>query len=341
MYRHCIYCSADLGANEAIEHFPVGRQVAFDAEKGRLWAVCGRCARWNLAPIEERWEAVEEAEKRFHDTRLRVQRENIGLARLPDGTRLVRVGPALAGELAAWRYGETLQARRKRYLTMAAVGMVAPVALTSLFIAGVIGSGASSFMGVYGIIRDQIDGRRKLYELPAHEGRSEPIFIQRRHMAGARLSAGREGEPQVELPHAPGHHGKTQLVVRGEEARRLLERTLVLMNANGARRSQVDTAVNALHRAGSAEDFIAGAAREGRALVAAAPAKSFRVYRDPRQRDPLDRTGALALEMVLHEAHERRALEGELALLEAAWREAEQIAAIADRLAMAPQPQQG
>ena len=62
MYRHCIYCSADLGSNEAIEEFPVGRTVAVDAAKGRLWAVCARCARWTLAPLEERWEAVEAAE---------------------------------------------------------------------------------------------------------------------------------------------------------------------------------------------------------------------------------------------------------------------------------------
>ncbi|MND09423.1 hypothetical protein D3C83_327310 [compost metagenome] len=39
--------------------------------------------RWNLAPIEERWEPVEEAEKRFRDARLRVHSENIGLAKLP------------------------------------------------------------------------------------------------------------------------------------------------------------------------------------------------------------------------------------------------------------------
>jgi hypothetical protein len=34
--------------------------------------------------------------------------------------------------------------------------------------------------------------------------------------------------------------------------------------------------------------------------------------------------------MALHEEAERRAMEGELALLEAAWRDAEEIAAIAD-----------
>jgi hypothetical protein len=40
----------------------------------------------------------------------------------------------------------------------------------------------------------------------------------------------------------------------------------------------------------------------------------------------------LALEMAANEDSERRAMEGELAELEAAWREAEEIAAIADNL---------
>jgi len=40
----------------------------------------------------------------------------------------------------------------------------------------------------------------------------------------------------------------------------------------------------------------------------------------------------LALEMASHEESERRAMQGELALLEAAWRQAEEIAKIADNL---------
>ncbi|MYE17206.1 MAG: hypothetical protein F4Y07_12070 [Gemmatimonadetes bacterium] len=40
----------------------------------------------------------------------------------------------------------------------------------------------------------------------------------------------------------------------------------------------------------------------------------------------------LALELALHEEQERRALEGELWILEKAWKEAEEIAAIADSL---------
>ena len=40
----------------------------------------------------------------------------------------------------------------------------------------------------------------------------------------------------------------------------------------------------------------------------------------------------LAVEMAVNEENERRALEGELALLELEWKDAEEIAAIADRL---------
>lgn len=115
MYRHCIFCAGALGANDSIEEFPVGRALAFDGWRGRLWVICPRCKRWNLAPIELRWEAVERAEKIFRDTALKVQAERIGLAELRDGTRLVRVGDAVPGELAAWRYGRELRARRWRF----------------------------------------------------------------------------------------------------------------------------------------------------------------------------------------------------------------------------------
>ena len=33
MYSTCIFCKNSLGANEAIEQFPVGRRLAFDAKR--------------------------------------------------------------------------------------------------------------------------------------------------------------------------------------------------------------------------------------------------------------------------------------------------------------------
>ena len=106
MYSTCLFCHDSLGRNDAIEHFPVGRRLAFDGAKGRLWVVCRKCERWNLTPLEERWEAIEECERAFRDTKLRVSTDHIGLARLKEGLELVRIGEPQRPEMAAWRYGD-------------------------------------------------------------------------------------------------------------------------------------------------------------------------------------------------------------------------------------------
>src|SRR5881227_259069 len=118
MYAHCIFCHSSLGTNTVIETFPVGRRLAFDAAKGRLWAVCRKCERWNLTPLEERWEAVEDCERRFRAARKRVSTENIGLARLDEGLELVRIGEPLRPEVAAWRYGDQFGRRRRRAIVV-------------------------------------------------------------------------------------------------------------------------------------------------------------------------------------------------------------------------------
>jgi hypothetical protein len=84
-----------------------------DAVKGRLWVVCKQCERWNLTPLDERWEAIEQAERQFSAAKQRVSTENIGLTRLNDGTELVRIGEPLRPEYAAWRYGDQFGRRRQ------------------------------------------------------------------------------------------------------------------------------------------------------------------------------------------------------------------------------------
>src|SRR5215211_1905655 len=110
MYRSCLWCNASLGHNELLPSFPVGCRFAFDARKGRLWVICPHCDRWNLTPLDERWEAIEQCERLFRGTRLRWSTDRIGLAQLAEGRGidLVRVGDALRPELAAWRYGRML-----------------------------------------------------------------------------------------------------------------------------------------------------------------------------------------------------------------------------------------
>src|SRR3954468_20154135 len=143
MYATCLFCQKDLGRNESLETFPVGRRLAFDAAKGRLWVVCPHCERWNLSPLEERWEAIEQAERFYRDTRKRVATDNIGLAKLRDGTTLVRIGTPMRPEFAAWRYGDQFGRRRNRQLLIAGGGIVA--------LAGVLIGGASVAGGVGGL----------------------------------------------------------------------------------------------------------------------------------------------------------------------------------------------
>src|SRR5471032_1178385 len=150
MYSTCLFCHSSLGANEAIEHFPVGRRLAFDASRGRLWVVCQKCERWNLTPIEERWEAIEECERLFVGTRLRVSTDNIGMARLREGLELVRIGAPLRPEMAAWRYGDQFGRRRKKYMLYTGAGIAAVAGLVIIGPAtGVIAGGS---WGLWNII---------------------------------------------------------------------------------------------------------------------------------------------------------------------------------------------
>ena len=120
-----MFCKKPLGSNEVVEAFPVGRRLAFDPAKGRLWVVCRSCERWNLTPLEERWEAVETCERLFRATRIRTSTENVGLARHTEGLELVRIGEPLRPEFAAWRYGDQFRRRRRRWIAAGSAGVVA------------------------------------------------------------------------------------------------------------------------------------------------------------------------------------------------------------------------
>jgi hypothetical protein len=326
MYRNCIFCSAPLGANGMLEHFPVGRGIAFDPARGRLWAVCPRCARWNLSPIEERWEAIEEGERLYHDSRIRAQSENVGLARLADGTRLIRVGKALPGELVIWRYGQGLIRRRQRMIT--AVGAAALVGgggilaglgigLGLMGIAVLAGGGyvASSFVED---MRDKARDHQVIHRVsPGESPHGLPVSVKSKHLVGARLVQREPGEVAVMLPALSVR--AEPLVVGGQPGRRLLSRAMVHVNAHGARRDWLHTAVNQIAARGTAEEYLHHAAQNGKLLLP---------FGD-RSIAPADR---LALEIAVHEETERRALEGELAGLEEMWRHAEEIAQLADSL---------
>lgn len=105
-----------------------------------------------------------------------------------------------------------------------------------------------------------------------------------------------------------------------QAAARLLPR----MNARGASGRQIERAV-----ALATEHEDPSVAFERAALLAANNA-SWKEYGKGPMLTRVPAELRLALEMVSHEESERRALEGELAVLEEAWREAEEIASISD-----------
>ncbi|MFQ5689413.1 MAG: hypothetical protein ACE5HQ_03975 [Gemmatimonadota bacterium] len=335
MYSTCLFCNRSLGENEAIEHFRVGRRLAFDSAQGRLWVICRRCERWNLSPLEIRWEAIEECERRFHDTRVRVSTENIGLARLPEGLELVRVGKPLRPEFAAWRYGDQFGRRRRRAIAYTTAGATAG----GLLIAGGVAAGVSMGGGwwMIGHLIEQWRNERTVARLRDEYG--APIRVQYKHLGTSRLLETDAGPGwALQLEHAEGWgRGRSRrselLVLQGDEAVQVAGQLMARVNRAGGRKRTVQAAVRRIEQAGHPEAYLKQAAREADYLRAHGGVPRRRRYvKEPGSLRQLPSESRLALEMATQEQAEREALEGELMALEAAWRHAEEIAHIADNL---------
>ena len=335
MYRHCVYCAADLVVEAVVEEFPVGRRLAFDPTKGRLWVLCPSCRQWNLSPLEERWEALESMERAYRDTLTRTSTENIGLARLSEGLELVRVGRPQRPEFAAWRYGDQFGRRRRKFLTTAAIGggIVAGAGLGSMAIAGL--SAALLPLHLYNMAaamkrRNSVAARirttdGRCLELMELELGAQKIRPSPDHQGGWCLDLAPWAGPGLS-PAGPATRitaDGPDTVLEGPDAVHALGLIMPTVNRAGAGRGRVREAVGLIEEAGSPEAWFRSAEEVMR--------RNGRGYGTVRAMPVEVR---LALEMAAHEDGERAALEGELARLEEAWRDAEALAAIADDLAL-------
>jgi hypothetical protein len=314
MFQTCIFCHKPLGANESIEQFPVGRRLAFDGAKGRLWVVCRSCERWNLSPLDTRWEAIEACERAFSDTRMRVSTDNIGLARLAEGLELVRVGAPQRPEFAAWRYGDQFGRRRRR--TMLWVGGAATVVGAVAIAGATAGIGIGGFGGILGNLPTFINASRKV-KLRTADGRL--IKVNGVEFTQARLS----GDPTSGAPHLTVKVKNKVERFDGAEALQVASRLLPAINVSGGPTRTVQEAVQHLESERGSEAYLE--------RFFSTPVPRDRKGK-PKSVSTLPTTTRLALEMALHEEAERRAIEGELAILEAAWAEAEEIAGISDAM---------
>jgi hypothetical protein len=360
MYSTCLFCNGSLGRNEVIHPFPVGRRLAFDPVRGRLWVVCTVCHQWNLTPLEERWEAVDECERLFRVTRLRMSTDNVGYARLREGLELVRIGRALRPEIAAWRYGDQLVQRRSLFTE--AVG-------------NALRAGSRAAHAVISAVRE----RREPYDADREDDPLTRFRLYRHRRRVLDVTTDAEGrtiiirygdlidasllrpEPDQPWRLLVKHHGGLT-TLGGETGVRTASKLLSTINVYGGTAEEVAEATAKVGDAENAEDYFArvlklamrtswgrdpGATvpREAR-LESTNPAERLALYVTNRsfwgrgaigsepatQLLALPMVDRLALEMAAHEDSERRAMEGELRELEEAWREAEEIAEIADSM---------
>src|SRR5918999_3494153 len=247
VYSTCIFCNQAFGTNSAFDSFPVGRRLAFDAAKGRLWVVCRKCERWNLSPLEERWEAIEQAEQLYRDTRRRVATPEIGLARLADGTELVRIGAPLRPEFAAWRYGDQFGRRRTRQMLIAGAGLAA--------LGGVVAGGAVIGVSIGGFAwglaqlgRVAIHGSAETIVARVRTNSGQILPVRRRHLAESTLSRGSDDTLAIDLRYKNG-----QSRFEGPEAMRIASLVVPAVNRFGGSLSTVAAAVNEIEQTGGPE----------------------------------------------------------------------------------------
>ncbi|HEY8309415.1 MAG TPA: hypothetical protein VIG47_02610 [Gemmatimonadaceae bacterium] len=339
MYSTCLFCHNDLGANEVVEHFPIGRRLAFDGDKGRLWVICRSCERWNLTPMEERWEAIEECERLFRGTTLRMSTDHIGLARVSEGLELVRIGNPQRPEMAAWRYGDQFGKRRRRYYTVVGVSFFAVGALVSGYAAlGLFAGGGSVLVNVSSTLFNTVRKRRVVARVPTPDGL---VDVTAANLPHARIIGKSASDWSLSLayrtrassrgvyrwyeyePRAFASKKRT-VELAPNEALPALAALLPSVNGSGGTRKSVQGAVQLVEQAGDAMKLLNTAA-------SLATKTSWNATTQGRLSTiPLE--ARLALEMMTHEDAERRALEGELAVLEERWKEAEEIAGISDNM---------
>ena len=357
MYSTCLFCNADLGTNEALEPFPVGRRIAFDPAKGRLWAICTSCHQWNLAPLEERWEAIDDCERMFRLTRLRMSTENIGLARLREGLELVRIGRALRPEFAAWRYGDQI-AQRQSVLVRGVGGVLRAGA----WVGNTIGDLVRDARSAHGPRDDPLTRlrlyrrRRRVLDVTTDaEGRA--VILRYGDLIHASLL---RPEPDAPWRMLVTHQGGVA-TLSGAPALRTAGKLFAAINIYGGTAEDVAYASAKVEDAGNESSYFARvfaiAMRTSWGRHPDAPdlptsersisaAERLALYVSNRSfwgrggvgSEPatellaLPLVDRLALEMAAHEESERRAMSGELAELEAAWKGAEEIAEIADAM---------
>lgn len=307
MYTSCAFCNATLDGDGGPSGMGVGRRLAFDEWRGRLWVICGKCARWNLTPFDDRLERIEALARAAAAGRVTAATEQIALIRW-ERYELVRVGKPPRVELASWRYGERLAQRAQDRakimvpLTLAAVGVGIAANVAA---GGGLGVLVWNLHNITESLYVGIVGRRRvsLAEAPICERCGRIMVLRSKHVQHARLISDSRADLAV-LVSCP-HCREEGALMTGPEAAQVLRQGLTYLNATRSGRRRADEAAREIDQAGGADRMIRDVARGDMKLATLRPGRR------------------LALEMAVDE-------HAELLDLERQWREAEELADIAD-----------
>src|SRR2546425_10657438 len=189
MYRTCAFCNGKLDGDGGPSGLGVGRRLAFDEWKGRLWVICPKCSRWNLAPLDDRLEQIEALARAAGEGRVAAATEHVALIRW-QSYDLVRVGKPRRIEFATWRYGERLRARRREQLKFVVPVMVAALGLAvavNVAAGGPVGGFVWNMPNFARVMYTGIIGPRRvgLVEPPICERCGGGVDFQAQHVAFA------------------------------------------------------------------------------------------------------------------------------------------------------------
>ncbi|HKJ01559.1 MAG TPA: hypothetical protein VJ997_03860 [Longimicrobiales bacterium] len=323
MFAHCLVCHAPFPPGALVEHFPVGRRIAYDPGRGRLWAVCDACGGWTLAPLAQRWEALEELERIVttrgtRGARLTSRTENVALFRA-GRSEVIRVGPTHLLEEAAWRYGRATA-------KAAGANEANPFAPRRLTL-------RETWLGVRYLLRAAGEGKhlkgqrgemRRWVRFGGVAWRGsracracghileELSFFQCRSLV--LRDAGPDGPTPGLVRACPRcrDEGEGGLHLEGTPAAFVLRRVLARQQINGNPPAHLRAAAHLIELGGGAAGLSSMLARYGRYL------------------SDLPITSAVALRVLADGAYERHLLSLEAASVERQWRREEELASIVD-----------
>ena len=328
LYSHCLFCLSALGSNSSIPNLPVGRRLAFDAAKGRVWVVCAECGRWNLTPLDNRWEVSEECQEAFGRASNQISFGQLSLRRCPDGTELLSLGNVGTSSFGGWKYllgcshpeftkywVSVNRARRRRRIARVLKMCAAPTLLMAT--ATIFQAYWIALVGVplllKSVWKERSHDDRVVARLRDDAGNS--VDVTQHELRNARLTASSTGtEVALSIPL-----GDREVLLRGNDAVWALGLWLPRLNEVGMSRSRARRAIDVVEEVGGPGAFLE--------RVAKASLREAR-YRKPLRKFPP--SVRLAIEIAANGRVEHLVTEGELERLRREWHEAEEIAAISD-----------